>query len=95
MVRVYADIQRRHAAGERQEAKDIFHGLLPILAFSNQELATSIAFFKRLLVRKGVFSTDHMRMPGFVWDKYNARIADELIEHYLALESRVSSPRTA
>ena len=89
MVRVYAAIHRGYLAGRREQARELFNALLPVLAFTNQELATSIAFFKRLLVRKGIFTTGHMRLPGFVWDKYNARIADELIEHYLALESRV------
>lgn len=89
MVRVYSAIHRCHRAGRRQQAREIFNALLPILAFTNQELTASIAFFKRLLVRKGIFATGNMRMPGFDWDKYNARIADELIEHYLALENRV------
>jgi 4-hydroxy-tetrahydrodipicolinate synthase len=89
MVRVYSAIHRCHLEGNRQQAREIFHALLPILAFTNQELTTSIAFFKRLLVRKGVFTSGRLRMPGFVWDKYNARIGDELIEHYLALENRV------
>ena len=92
MVRVYAAIYRAHSAGQRQLAKDIFNALLPILAFTNQELTTSIAFFKRLLVRKRIFATAHLRMPGFAWDRFNERIADELIEQYLALETRVAPP---
>lgn len=89
MVRVYNAIHRSYDAGRRQMAREIFHALLPILAFTNQELTTSIAFFKRLLVRKGIFATGQMRMPGFVWDEYNSRIADELIDLYLTLEKRV------
>lgn len=89
MVRVYAAIHRCYLAGRRAQAREIFNALLPILAFTNQELTTSIAFFKRLLVRKRIFSSGQLRMPGFVWDQYNTRIADELIEHYLALEQRV------
>jgi len=90
MVRVYAAIHHAHSTGKRQLASDIFNALLPILAFTNQELTTSIAFFKRLLVRKGIFATAHLRMPGFAWDRFNARIADELIEQYLALEKRLA-----
>ena len=59
--------------------------------FTNQEITTSIAFFKRLLVRKGLFQTDRVRVPGFQWDRFNRRIADELIEHYLALEQEVAA----
>lgn len=87
MVKVYASIYRAHRSGRRQEAVRLFQRLLPVLAFTNQEIATSIAFFKRLLVRKGIFGHSGMRHPGFSWDSYNVRIADELIDHYLALES--------
>ena len=86
MVRVYTTIQKAYTAGERDRAQSLFRRLLPVLAFTNQELATSIAFFKRLLVRKGIFASAAMRMPGFEWDRYNARIADELIDWYLELE---------
>ena len=86
MIRVYRAIVREYAAGRRDRARTLFHALLPILAFSNQEIATSVAFFKRLLVRKGIIECDALQMPGFAWDRHNQRIADELIEHYLALE---------
>jgi dihydrodipicolinate synthase/N-acetylneuraminate lyase len=77
---------RRHLAGDRPGAQRLFRRLLPVLAFTNQDVATSVAFFKRLLVRKGIFATGAMRMPGFSWDPHNRRIADELVDHYLRLE---------
>jgi 4-hydroxy-tetrahydrodipicolinate synthase len=88
MIRVYHTICRRYADGQRGAAQRLFRELLPVLVFTNQELAVSIAFFKRLLVRKGIFTCATMRLAGFVWDPYNRRIADELIEAYLELESR-------
>lgn len=94
MVRVYRTIFREHSAGRRDAARNVFHRLLPILAFTNQEIATSVAFFKRLLVRKGIFASDALRMPGFSWDRYNECIAQELIEHYLALEREVWHERS-
>ena len=89
MVRVYYAIQRLYELGKRDEALKWFRRLLPVLVFTNQELAISIAFFKRLLVRKGLFATDKLRIPGFIWDAYNQRIADELIELYLDLDSQI------
>ncbi len=89
MVRVYAAIYRAYASGRRERAIEIFRGLLPVIAFTNQEIRLSIAFFKRLLVRKGIFGTEAMRWPGFQWDAHNRRIADELIDRYLALEERL------
>lgn len=90
MVPVYTAILQAHSSGDRTRARQVFQALLPVLAFTNQEIVTSIAFFKRLLVRKGIFRTDQVRLPGFEWDRFNRRIADELIEHYLALEQEVA-----
>lgn len=91
MVRAYKHILELHRAGRRAEATDWFHRLLPALAFSNQEINTSIAFFKRLLKSKGVFQSERMRAAGFQWDEYNSRIADERIESYLQLESAIQT----
>lgn len=93
MVRVYCRIQQLFAQGSRLQAVHLFRSLLPVLVFSNQDLATSIAFFKRLLVRKGIFETDNMRIPGFEWDRFNLRIADELIDYYLRLESHAGNDK--
>lgn len=90
MVRVYQSILRCYEQERRDISRRILNELLPILSFTNQELLTSIAFFKRLLVRKQIFSSERMRMPGFEWDVYNLRIADELIEAYLQLEADVA-----
>jgi 4-hydroxy-tetrahydrodipicolinate synthase len=86
MVRVFVAIYKEYAAGRRSEAVRIFRRLAPVLIFSNQEIYHSIAFFKRLLVRKGIVKHSTMRSPGYSWDVYNLRIADELIEYYLELE---------
>ncbi|MBI3664840.1 MAG: dihydrodipicolinate synthase family protein [Acidobacteria bacterium] len=88
MVRVYAAIYSAYARGNRDKAVRIFRELIPVLVFSNQELFHSVAFFKRMLVRKGILQHATMRDPGYCWDRYNLRIADELIEYYLSLESR-------
>jgi len=53
------------------------------------EIGLSIAFFKRLLVRKGIFRTAVMRWPWVGWDEFNLRIADKLIELYLASEKEI------
>lgn len=89
MIPVYSQVYRDYAGGRRAEAVAIFRRLLPVLAFSNQEIGLSIAFFKRLLVRKGIFRSETMRLSDFQWDEYNQRIADELIDLYLALEAEV------
>ena len=89
MVRVYAAVLARYRCGQRNAALDLFRQLLPVLSFSNQEIALSVAFFKRLLVHRGVFQCARMRIPGWTWDEYHSRIADELIELYLELEDQL------
>jgi 4-hydroxy-tetrahydrodipicolinate synthase len=89
MLPVYVRIANLHRAGQRDAALQLFRELLPVLTYTNQEIRTSIAFFKELLVRKGIFRTATMRGVPFAWDQYNRRIAEELIELYLTLEARV------
>jgi 4-hydroxy-tetrahydrodipicolinate synthase len=92
MVRVYKAVDRAFRLGDRQRAVDLFRQLVPVLSFANQELYTSIAFFKRLLAAKKVFADATVRPPGFEWDDYSRRIADELISHYLDLENEIAKP---
>jgi dihydrodipicolinate synthase/N-acetylneuraminate lyase len=87
---VYAAIYRAYSSGNRDEAVRIFQELIPVLVFSNQELYHSIAFFKRMLVRGKLIQNPSMRSPGYSWDRYSLRVADELIEYYFALQARCS-----
>jgi 4-hydroxy-tetrahydrodipicolinate synthase len=86
MIPVYSQIYRAYMNGDRPKALALFRRLLPVLTFTNQEIGLSIAFFKRLLVRKGLFTTAVMRQPWAGWDEFSLRIADELIELVLQLE---------
>ena len=86
----YAAIYKAYSSGNRDEAIRIFRELVPVLVFSNQELYHSVAFFKRMLKRKGLLRTAALRSPGYTWDRYSSRIADEIIDYYLALESRLA-----
>lgn len=91
MVPVYRAIMRFHRRGERERAMALFRELLPVVAFTNQDIATSVAFFKRLLVRKGIFATAAQRLPLPAWDAVSERVADALIDEYLGLESRLAA----
>src|SRR5262249_45688997 len=92
MVPVYVQIDALYRSGNREAAVRLFRELLPVLAFTNQEIRIAIAFCKELLVRKGIFQSATMRGVPFPWDQHHRRIADELIEHYLAIESRMFYP---
>lgn len=91
MVRVYSHIWKLHQSGKRTDARNLFNQLLPVLAFSNQDLATSITFFKRLLYRKGIFTTDHVRLHPLAWDEFSDQISRELITTYLRIEKAIAT----
>ena len=90
MVKVYSKIFQYFVDGQRAQSLQLFWRLLPILTFSNQDLGTSIAFFKRLLVKKGIFRSTVARNPDCVLDSYQVRVADELIDYYLNLEMSIN-----
>lgn len=90
MINLYSRILALYRAGRRQEALGWFWRLLPVLAFTNQEINTSIAFFKRLLVRRGIIRCERTRQTSFVWEPENERIANELIGLYFKLEGELA-----
>ncbi len=85
--RTYVRIASLHAAGRRDESRALFARLVPILAFSNQSLAISVAFFKRLLRAQSIYSTPRVRMEGAHLDAAQEHIAAELIHLAIDLES--------
>lgn len=89
--RIYTTIYALHRRGRRDSAIRLFREVLPVLAFSNQHLDISIHFFKRLLVRQGIYATPHVREPRLPFDQHHQRMADELIDHALQVTERVAS----
>jgi 4-hydroxy-tetrahydrodipicolinate synthase len=90
LVRVFAAIYRAHSGGHRDEAVRLFRKLVPVVVFSNQEIFHSIAFFKRMLVKKGILRHATLRPPGYAWDRFSLRVADELIAYYFELEASLA-----
>jgi dihydrodipicolinate synthase/N-acetylneuraminate lyase len=89
MHRIYVEIYRRYADGDRSGARELHESILPVLAFSNQHLDISIHFFKRLLWRQGTFRSPRVRAPILPFDTCHERIADELINRVLKIESEL------
>jgi len=87
--RAYVTSFKRYTSGDRDGAVNLFHRLLPILAFSNQHLEHSIHFFKRLLWRQGIYPTPALRNPAHAFDAHHQRIADELIEKAMRIETEL------
>ena len=91
---IYTEIFALYRSGAREEAQALFHRLLPVIAFTNQHLDISIYFFKRLLHRQGIYSTDRVRGLRLPFDEYHQRLADELIERVQGLEGEILHCRT-
>lgn len=87
LLPAYCRIWRLWAKGERQAAEDLFDRCLPILAFSNQDIKVSIAFWKRVRVASGIFATDRCRPPIQPLDDVQAAIADRLVRRIPDLEA--------
>ena len=88
---VYVRILKLYEAGDRMGATALFRRLLPVLAFSNQNLETSILFFKRLLWRQGIYPTPDLRAPAGAFDDYQLRVADGLIDLVISLEAELAT----
>lgn len=87
MHRIYARIYDRYVSGKREDARELFENVLPVLAFSNQHLDISIHFFKRLLHAQGVYATARVREPILPFDAVHERVAAELIARVMVLEA--------
>ena len=58
-----------HQNGHKEEARLLFEKVLPVLKFSNQNIGTSIRFFKNLRVLEGIFESNYCRDQLAVFDK--------------------------
>ena len=86
---IYTKIFREFQQGKVEEATTLFHEILPVLAFSNQNLDISIHFFKRLLWRQGIYPTKNCRQPIIPFDQVHQEIADHLIHKVIEIENRI------
>ncbi len=88
--RPFVEIYERYRKGRRRGAVDLFNRVLPVLSWVQQDLSVSIHFFKEYCVRRGEFRTANVRLPGPTFDPYYQRIAGELLDELLRLESELT-----
>ena len=74
-VRIF-DLWRR---GKEDEARSLFEDCLPVVVFSNQDIGTSIAFWKKIRRTEGIFTTERFRPPVRGLDEVQAAEALRLI----------------
>lgn len=87
MTALFRAVFDAHAAGDRERARRVFHLILPVLAFTNQDLDVSIQFFKRLFYHRGIFSTTLVRKQCQPYDRYHESYAQELMEYLDGVEA--------
>ena len=88
---IYTRIFRDFQEGKLQEATALFNEILPVLAFSNQNLDISIHFFKRLLWKQGIYPTPNCRQPIVPFDDIHVDLAENLILKVLEIEKRLKN----
>ena len=91
MEQVYVEIHRRFQAGDEAGARRLHGEILPVLAFSNQHIATSIRFFKLQRQAEGVFATGVCRPPIPPFDAAQEHESKILLAHAAALIDRLGA----
>jgi len=92
MHEVYTRIYRLYREGRREQARELFEQLLPVLAFANQHLDISIHFFKRPLHPQGICAAPRVREPILPFDEVHEKVAEELILRVIELCRQVRMP---
>lgn len=72
-------IDRLARSGEIAAAEERYREILPLLSYETQSLELLLLGAKRVLVRRGVFSSDILRSPGRALDAIEAATLDALI----------------
>ncbi len=81
------DVFRLWEAGKREEAEDLYDAYLPLIRHELQP-GQGLAIRKYILVKRGAFKSDHVRMPGPSLTAEDRAEIDHLIRR---LEGRLAS----
>ena len=69
LEKIYVEIYQLYQNGNTEKARLLFEKVLPVLNFSNQNIGTSIRFFKNLRVLEGLFESNYCRDESAVFDE--------------------------
>lgn len=84
-LEIYVRVYEMYMAGEKKEARELFHRFVPYLAFALQHLELAIHLEKRVLVRRGILPSARMRHPSLYPDAAYQKQMDELAESAVEL----------
>ena len=69
LEKIYVEIYHSYQNCHKEEARLLFEKVLPVLNFSNQNIGTSIRFFKNLRFLEGIFESNYCRDESAVFYK--------------------------
>jgi dihydrodipicolinate synthase/N-acetylneuraminate lyase len=84
-IETYVRIYDLYREGKRDQARSLFHRLLPYLSFALQHLELAIQTEKHVLLRRGIFSNARMRRPTLDISPHYQSQLEELVEEAVAL----------
>jgi dihydrodipicolinate synthase/N-acetylneuraminate lyase len=93
-LEVYVRVYELYLAGRRQEAKQLFHRLVPYLTFALQHLEVAVRIEKLVLEKRGILPNARMRQPTMTVDSiYEAQMHELAADAVkLSLECRAPQP---
>lgn len=87
LLPAYVQIFDLWQQGRHDEARELFEQCLPVVVFSNQDINTSIAFWKKVRRMEGIFTTDRARPPVAGLDEVQTAEAERLAGRAVAVDA--------
>jgi len=84
-LEIYVRVYELYQQGRRAEAEEVFHRLLPYLAFAMQHLELAIHIEKRVMVKRGILPNSRMRQPTLSLGHGYEELMDRLVDSVIAL----------
>jgi len=84
-LEVYVRTYELYRSGQKSAAAELFHRLIPYLAFVLQHLELAIHMEKRVMVKRGLLPDARNRQPSIGLDETYGREMDSLVESVVAL----------
>jgi 2-keto-3-deoxy-L-arabinonate dehydratase len=96
-LEVYVRVYQLYTAGKRQEAKELFHRLIPYLTFALQHLEVAVRIEKTVMEKRGILPNARMRQPTLTVDSIYQELLHDLADDAvkLSLECRALQPAAA
>lgn len=86
LLPAYVQIFDLWQQGRHDAARELFEQCLPVVVFSNQDINTSIAFWKKVRRLEGIFTTERARPPVTGLDEVQTAEAERLAGRAVAVD---------